>query len=106
MPAAWLVAVMPACMQDNYTLNDGSCSCHKRGGIRNACASGWCMDSVGELAAAAVTHAFTQQGLSRKLSAGPALPAPGEGLVAAINTPGLQNTNKCAWQLSRTSRPV
>ncbi|KAL0035605.1 hypothetical protein WJX79_002140 [Trebouxia sp. C0005] len=58
---------------DGFTLNDGSCACHKRWGwLSNRCESGHCFDYIGS-----------------------PLPADGDGLVAAINTPGLSNTGQC-----------
>ncbi|KAK9790755.1 hypothetical protein WJX73_003014 [Symbiochloris irregularis] len=57
---------------DDYTLNDGSCACHKRGGLYNPCSSQFCFDYIGEKQ-----------------------PNRGVGLVAAVNTPGIQNTDQC-----------
>lgn len=68
---------------DGFTLNDGSCACHKRWGwLSNRCESGHCFDYIGS-----------------------PLPADGDGLVAAINTPGLSNTGQCGVCYDITCAP-
>ena len=35
-------------VDSEYTLNDGSCACHKRGGFLNPCSSQFCFDYIGK----------------------------------------------------------
>ncbi|KAL3141565.1 hypothetical protein ABBQ32_004810 [Trebouxia sp. C0010 RCD-2024] len=61
---------------DGFTLNDGSCACHKQDvrstWLNSRCEKGFCFDYIGS-----------------------PQPTAGHGLVAAINTPGLNNTDQC-----------
>lgn len=61
---------------DGFTLNDGSCACHKQNvessWLNSRCESGFCFDYIGS-----------------------PRPSPGSGMVAAINTAGLNNTDEC-----------
>lgn len=72
-------------VDSEYTLNDGSCACHKRGGFLNPCSSQFCFDYIGEKQ-----------------------PGRGAGLVAAINTPGIRNTDQCGacYQVSCVDGPT
>ncbi|KAL0025422.1 hypothetical protein WJX79_008304 [Trebouxia sp. C0005] len=61
---------------DGFTLNDGSCACHKQDSesswLNSRCESGFCFDYIGA-----------------------PRPSPGSGMVAAMNTAGLNNTDEC-----------